>query len=480
MQQSHIDIKIYGGFSGNGTETMLSQRDAITNVTTLSGDFSGDDIVMGAGSTLSITNNTENAYHIMITLNLTTAAIIDGFTIKGGNATDIGTISYGIYSFSRGNGGGLYNRSSSPTLANLIFSYNEANFGGGLYNHSSDPTFTNVIFSSNLGVFGGAVYNLGSSPIFTNVTFSNNSATSGGAISNSSGSSPTLYNTVFYGNSSDIEGDGNIDVASSHNASDGTGGNINTGTGFVALSALPFQNSIDPDGADDTWFTTDDGLALVSGSTLLGVGTTTNAPINDIIGSARPNPPAIGAYEVSVALPVELIFFKGEATESGNLLTWQTASEENNEGFYIEKSEDGNPDSYRGWETLDFVQGNGTTLEISDYQYLDEIPLGNITYYRLKQVDFDGQFEYSEIVEITNQQSDNSTINIFPNPIRNVLNIENGEGEAIIYNLLGQPIQSFSIPNSAFLINISDLPRGQYILHIRQQNGEVITTQFIK
>ncbi len=182
----------------------------------------------------------------------------------------------------------------------------------------------------------------------------------------------------------------------------------------------------------------------------------------------------------SYVVPVELTYFKGKATEKGNLLTWQTASEENNEGFYIEKSEDGNPDSYRGWETLDFVQGNGTTLEISDYQYLDEIPLGNITYYRLKQVDFDGQFEYSEIVEITNQQSDNSTINIFPNPIRNVLNIENGEGEAIIYNLLGQPIQSFSIPNSAFLINISDLPRGQYILHIRQQNGEVITTQFIK
>jgi hypothetical protein len=58
-----------------GTETLLSERDAVTNITILSGDFSGDDIVTGSGYII-ITDNTENAYHVMITANLTVAQLL--------------------------------------------------------------------------------------------------------------------------------------------------------------------------------------------------------------------------------------------------------------------------------------------------------------------------------------------------------------------------------------------------------------------
>jgi hypothetical protein len=104
-------VAIYGGF--NGTETSLNQRNPASNVAILSGEIG----VVGSG-----TNNT---------------AILDGFTITAGNA-------------SNDKGGGMWNYTGSPTLMNLIFNANSAQYGGGLYNeNSSNPTLINVIFSNN-------------------------------------------------------------------------------------------------------------------------------------------------------------------------------------------------------------------------------------------------------------------------------------------------------------------------------------------
>ena len=126
------DMKIYGGFAG--TETLLSQRDAATNITILSGDFNNDNAMTGSGSTLAFSNNTENAYHVIITATLTSAAVIDGFTIKGGNADGGSTsISFGGKTYGRNDGGGMINHTSLPTLAHIIFTENSAvNMGGAL------------------------------------------------------------------------------------------------------------------------------------------------------------------------------------------------------------------------------------------------------------------------------------------------------------------------------------------------------------
>jgi hypothetical protein len=76
---------------------------------------------------------------------------------------------------------------------------------------------------------------------------------------------------------------------------------------------------------------------------------------------------------------VELTSSSGETTSKGKHLHWQTASEENNKGFDIERSIDG-----KNWETIDFVQGNGTTLMTQDYTYIDKNPVNENSYYRLK------------------------------------------------------------------------------------------------
>ena len=177
---------------------------------------------------------------------------------------------------------------------------------------------------------------------------------------------------------------------------------------------------------------------------------------------------------VSCVLPVELNSFNAILKENQVLLNWQTASEINNHGFEIECSFDG-----KNWKNIGFVQGNRTTTDLFNYSFNDKKPLVGVNYYRLKQLDFDGEFEYSKTVAIELSMKKDE-LRIFPNPIRDELNIANGEGQAMIYNMLGQQLRAFSITNAQFLINLSDLAEGQYMLHIQKEDGRVIVKRFVK
>ena len=172
-------------------------------------------------------------------------------------------------------------------------------------------------------------------------------------------------------------------------------------------------------------------------------------------------------------LPVELTFFKGKLTEQGSELTWQTASEKNNEGFEIERSQDG-----ENWETLDFVQGYGTTTETENYNYTDYERLQGTSYYRLKQIDFDEKYEYSHVIQITREQQSGG-VKIYPTLVQNDLNIESGKGDVTIYNTLGQHIMNIQLNNQNTTISLSHLPKGQYFLRF-QNEVSVSTLSFIK
>ena len=121
------DVAIYGGF--DGTETLRSERDWRNNVTVLSGDISGDDS--------GFLNNTENSYHVVMGFNAD-GAVIDGFTITGGNADDTGI---------NASGAGIYSN-STLTIANCTFQWNNAAFrGAGLFNYgTSNSTITESVF----------------------------------------------------------------------------------------------------------------------------------------------------------------------------------------------------------------------------------------------------------------------------------------------------------------------------------------------
>ncbi len=111
------------------------------------------------------------------------------------------------------------------------------------------------------------------------------------------------------------------------------------------------------------------------------------------------------------ALPVELTNFTAKQVTHGIHLDWQTESEINNSGFKIERSRNGT-----NWNTLDFVSGHGTSSRPQKYSYTDTQPLTGNNYYRLKQIDFDGQFEHSKILSIVPEIKIDEHLKIYPNP----------------------------------------------------------------
>ena len=180
-------VKIFGGFpaEGGGWET----RDWDANSTILSGDIG----IEGDPS--------DNSYHVVSADGVNRLAVLDGFTITGGNADE-----YIVLDDPNSSGGGMYNLDSSPTLVNLNFVENTAKWGAGMYNNQSSPELTNVTFSSNglmEGGLGAGMYNLNqSSPTLTDVTFASNIGAyeGGGAIVNETQSSPILKNVTFTDN----------------------------------------------------------------------------------------------------------------------------------------------------------------------------------------------------------------------------------------------------------------------------------------
>ena len=174
-------VGIYGGFAG--TENSRHERNPDLHVTTLSGDLNGDD--NGGNS------NRENSYHVVYGDWVDASAVLDGFTIKAGNANGA--------SRGRNRGGGFYNFVGSPTLADCKFVGNNAFAGGAVYNMAGNVTLTRCIISLNHATSGGGIFNEVGSPSLAGCEFEENTATSGGGMINDQGN-PTLAGCRFTGN----------------------------------------------------------------------------------------------------------------------------------------------------------------------------------------------------------------------------------------------------------------------------------------
>jgi predicted outer membrane repeat protein len=200
-------VALYGGFLG--IETSRDQRDWKYNITILSGDIDGNDLTDANGVITTTANITgTNSYHVVTGSETDATAILDGFTITGGQANGTKSGRCGPAC-----GGGMYNERGSPTLANVVFSGNFAKqAGGGMWNYeSSSPNLTNVSFIGNTATThgGGMCNDTRSNPTLTNVTFSGNFAQqAGGGMWNYESSSPNLTNVSFIGNTATTDGGG--------------------------------------------------------------------------------------------------------------------------------------------------------------------------------------------------------------------------------------------------------------------------------
>ncbi|MFY0672677.1 MAG: T9SS type A sorting domain-containing protein [Bacteroidia bacterium] len=184
------------------------------------------------------------------------------------------------------------------------------------------------------------------------------------------------------------------------------------------------------------------------------------------------------------ALPVEFTYFDAKSMGDKIELTWGTATETNNDFFEVQRSQDG-----VNWDALEEVNGAGTTLEAQDYTTYDYYPLDGLTYYRLRQVDFDGTQDYSEVRKIESSSANANELlitSIYPNPFRSMLTVDI-DGLAFdnfkieLLNSSGVVVKEreFGAGENAQLSNLDDLQFGVYFLRVIQSE-KIVTQQVIK
>ena len=186
---------------------------------------------------------------------------------------------------------------------------------------------------------------------------------------------------------------------------------------------------------------------------------------------------------VEAALPVELIDFNGSKSQTSVELNWMTASEVNNDYFILERAaDDGN------FEAIAEIRGSGNSSLEKKYSYMDDTPVLGNNYYRLTQVDLDGNTEvFEKIVRVSFEGE--SYIQVVPNPVTSqsfqlVYQVEKeGEVEVEIFNITGQRIyaQRYNAYRAKNLFDLShiDLNMGAYIIRTTQGNS-VKSMKFVK
>jgi WD40 repeat protein len=171
-----------------------------------------------------------------------------------------------------------------------------------------------------------------------------------------------------------------------------------------------------------------------------------------------------------IVLPVELLTFKGQNTEGGNLLAWQTAQEQNTQHFDIERSTDN-----RQFEKIGTVKTKGSN---SNYQFLDAEANNSIAYYRLKINDFDGKNDYSKVIAL--QSKGKTKVEVYPTVTTGEVRIV-GAKTFQIFNLAGQIVfEKKSVTIGESFIYLNDQAAGTYLVKGVDTEGGVFSQKIVK
>jgi len=182
-----------------------------------------------------------------------------------------------------------------------------------------------------------------------------------------------------------------------------------------------------------------------------------------------------GIFRSLSPLPVELTSFSATVNKNQLTLNWQTATEVDNYGFEIEREI--NSANNTGWEKIGFVKGNGNSNSPKEYSFIDNSPYGGSKFkYRLKQIDTDGQFEYSDIVELEVVPTQFELSQNYPNPFNPSTTIRFSLPQATqikmnLYNMLGELVNTiaegmYEAGNHKIVVDAANLASGTYMYRI--------------
>jgi hypothetical protein len=238
---------------------------------------------------------------------------------------------------------------------------------------------------------------------------------------------------------------------------------------FVAEAAISIGSSSIMKG---TFLANNAAVSMASSCDLRGRLFSTTGAINFDLSVATNIDPCTNT---PIPLSIELLSFTGECYNQNILLEWSTATETNNDYFSIERSIDG-----INWQIFTIVDGAGNSSSLKNYSVIDEDPYNDISYYRSKQTDFDGNFRYSTIIFVKKCVQDITELAIYPNPANETLNLSFG-GESFnkdkiistsIYTLLGEKVYYSEFYQSKIVFE-HEL-NGVYFLHVNLDSKNII------
>lgn len=528
------------GLSGisvnNGTNNIIINN-TISNFNNLSNSYTGD---VGIYSSCNTTSGIHNISNNVIQNFTSGCTGINGINAGGGGSLNISqnifsniystnttapVTVYGIQFFGSGNIDTISRNFihsisivSSSTSSNLNGIYLSS--GGGIFknnmiqlgikpdgtsltspctiygiNKQSGSSITVIHNSIYIGGAGVAAGSVGSACIYKNT---------------SSGSINIFYNNIFYNARTNASTGGNhYTVNYANNFNSFCNNNLfytgvplacmiyANGTTYTSFASYKSANYLDSNSAiaDPRFVNITGNSAAVNlhinsayATPIESFGSSTYTATDDFDGQIRASysPVDIGADAgnfTALTLPVKWLSFEGKLLGNKNVLcTWQTASEINNDYFEVQRSYE--PAANSQWLKAGIVKGNGTTNSVSSYQFTDQmlkqVQHDGTIYYRLKQVDIDGNPDYSNTIAINLNETKDAII-ISPNPFSNNFelqlptNFNNDDVTIDIKDIQGRTVftKMYSLQNdqSKILVEANTLNTGIYFVNFTTKDG---------
>ncbi len=214
-------------------------------------------------------------------------------------------------------------------------------------------------------------------------------------------------------------------------------------------------------------------------STITGLPAYLGIDYSDDPNTVAPDDPTTIGFCAGITLPVKLLSFSGIYKNNATQLNWEADNQVNFSGYDLERSTDG-----ATFNSIDFASAQTSNSATQSYQYIDDLSSlnDNVFYYRLKMVDLDGKFSYSNIIMVRKDQQNINGISINPNPVINDMAtvrftaITSGIAEIRIINLTGQIVMRqqnniYEGTNSISVNNLSHLQPGIYLIQVANGNN---------